>query len=402
MNDRRYRVLLIATHPVQYSAPSFREMATRPRLDIEVAYCSMQGAQSAVDKDFGVEVKWDVPLLDGYRHTEVSNRATRPSLDRFFGLRNSGLWRMIGKGNYDAIVIYTGYRFASFWIALLAAKFTGTPVMFGTDATTLVPRSGKSWKTTLKKWVWPIYFRRADQVLAPSTATREMLLSIGIPANRIALTPYVVDNDRWRAQAALVDRAKVRAEWRVPLSANVILFCAKLQPWKRPQDLLRAFARANSLNIYLIYAGDGPLLEELKRETEQLGVNDRVRFLGFVNQSQLPSVYKSSDLFVLPSDYEPFGVVVNEAMLCGCAVAVSNRVGAAFDLVHPENGFVFPSGDVDALAALIDESVANPDRLRRMGELSSRRMESWSVRENVDAFLQSVERAVSVRGGAKP
>ncbi len=58
--ERRYRLLLIATHAVQYASPVFREMARNPRMDIEVAYCSLQGAEAGVDKDFGVEVKWDV------------------------------------------------------------------------------------------------------------------------------------------------------------------------------------------------------------------------------------------------------------------------------------------------------------------------------------------------------
>jgi glycosyltransferase involved in cell wall biosynthesis len=391
MTERRYRLLFIASHPVQYSAPSFREMARHPRLEIEVAYCSMQGAEAGVDKDFGVEVKWDIPLLDGYPWTLMSNRARRPSLDRFFGLVNAGLWRMIRKGRYDAIVIYTGYRFASFWIALIAAKFSGTPFLFGTDATSLAPRAGKPWKAKLKEWLWPIYFRMADQVLVPSTTARELLKSIGIPADRISMTPYSVDNPWWCAQAARVDRTQVRTEWNVPSSAVVILFCAKLQPWKRPHDLLRAFAKANAPDSFLVYAGDGPLLQELKREAATLSVEDRVRFLGFVNQSQLPSLYKSSDLFVLPSEYEPFGVVVNEAMLCGCAVAVSDRVGAGFDLVHLENGFVYPCGDVEALAALIRQAATDPAKLKQMGAASERIIQTWSLHENIEALIGGVD-----------
>jgi len=374
-------------------------MARHARMDIQVAYCSMQGAESGVDKDFGVEVKWDVPLLDGYTWAHVPNRARRPSLDRFFGLVNTGLWRMIRKGHYDAVVIYAGYRFATYWIALAAAKFSGTPILFGTDASTLAPRSGKNWKVNVKKWLWPVYFGMADQVLVPSTAARELLQSIGIPAKRISMTPYSVDNSWWRAKAALVDRAQVRKEWDVPSSAAVILFCAKLQPWKRPHDLLRAFVKANNPNSFLIYAGDGPLLQELKSEAAQLSVEDRVRFLGFVNQSQLPSIYKSSDLFVLPSDYEPFGVVVNESMLCGCAVVVSDRVGAGRDLVRPENGFVYSCADVDALAGVLGQLTADPAKLKQMGEASERIMKTWSLRENTEALIGALDLIYQRKGG---
>ena len=142
----------------------------------------------------------------------------------------------------------------------------------------------------------------------------------------------------------------MRARWNVPDDALIILFCAKLQPWKRPQDLLRAFAQVVDVNAYLVFAGEGPLRSALESESRSLGIADKVRFLGFVNQTGLPETYTASDIFVLPSEHEPFGVVVNEAMLCLCPVIVSDRVGAGFDLVHDaETGFIFAMGDVMAL-----------------------------------------------------
>jgi glycosyltransferase involved in cell wall biosynthesis len=397
MAERRYRVLLIATHAVQYSSPSFREMARHPRLDIQVAYLNLQKSQGAIDEDFGVEVKWDVPLFEGYPWTDVPNRARRPSLDKFFGLVNPALWTMIRTGNYDAVVIYTGYRCASFWFAMFASKLSGTPIFFGADATGLKPRLGGAWKARVKHRLWPFIFGLADQVIVPSTGTFQMMRSLGIPADRISLTPYVVDNDWWKAQAAQVERLQVRAAWQIPPAAPVILFCAKLQPWKRPLDLLRAFAKSGVANTFLVFAGEGPLKPDLQREAETLGVANRVRFLGFMNQTQLPAVYCASDLFILPSEYDAFGVVVNESMLCGCAVAVSDHVGAGPDLVHKENGFIFPTGDVEALAALIREAVADPEKLRQMGLESKRIMQTWSLRENTQGLIDAIDRVVARR-----
>src|SRR6201987_5277711 len=97
------------------------------------------------------------------------------------------------------------------------------------------------------------------------------------------------------AQSQLVDRAAVRASWGAHPDTSVILFCAKLQPWKRPLDLLRAFAKANLDNALLVYAGEGAQRGGLEREASELRINHRVRFLGFQNQSQLPAVYTASD-----------------------------------------------------------------------------------------------------------
>src|SRR5579863_4976746 len=151
--DRSYKLLLVSTHAVQYASPVFRLMAQHPRLQIEVAYCSLQGAEGGVDPEFGRQVKWDVPLLDGYPWKVVPNRSLRPGFGRFLGLLNIGLWRMVRKGRYDAVVLYTGYRYASFWIALAAAKLSGAAVLFGTDASSNHSREGGWWKRHFKSFV---------------------------------------------------------------------------------------------------------------------------------------------------------------------------------------------------------------------------------------------------------
>jgi glycosyltransferase involved in cell wall biosynthesis len=162
--------------------------------------------------------------------------------------------------------------------------------------------------------------------------------------------------------------------------------------------VLRAFARANVPGAQLVYAGTGPLRADLEAEARELGVSGQVHFLGFVNQSQLPRVYRASDLLVLPSEYEPFGVVVNEAMLCGCAVAASDRVGAAYDLVETgRTGFVFPCGNTEALAGFLRETLLAKDRLLQMGQAARRRMETWSPRENIEALVGAVESACRPR-----
>ena len=394
MPDRRYRVLAIASHPVQYSSPLFRLMAQHPQLDFHVAYCSLRGAEAGHDPEFGRSVKWDIPLLDGYGWTHVPNRGS--GSESFFGLYNPDLWKLIREGHFDAVLCYTGYPRATFWISYLAAKLSHTSFLFGTDAITLSPLDSREWKRPLKRLLWPVLFRLADQVIVPSSGTRDLMLSLGIPEERLTLTPYVVDNDWWVAQSARVDRESIRASWGASRSDVVILFCAKLQPWKRPHDLLEAFSKANLGNAILIFAGEGPLRASLESEAAKLEISDRVRFLGFVNQTQLPSVYTASDLLVLPSVYDAFGVVVNEAMLCGCPVIASDRVGAARDLImHGRTGFVYPCGDVDALAGVMRQCASGGATLSELSRAAGARMESWSPRENIEGTLSAVVRAVS-------
>jgi glycosyltransferase involved in cell wall biosynthesis len=395
---RRFRLLAVASHPVQYAAPIFRRMAKHPRLELHVAYCSLRGAEGGHDPEFGREVKWDVPLLDGYEWTEVPNEGSGD--ESFGGLNNPGLEKIIREGKFDAVACFTGYVRKSFWIARSAAKKARAAFLFGTDATTFAARDGRAWKRWLKRVSWPVIFRMADQVIVPSTGTRELMRSLGIADDRITLTPYSVDNDWWIAQAANVDRAAARRNLGLDDDDRVILFCAKLQPWKRPMDLLHAYATAQVENSRLLFAGEGPQKAELGAEAERLGIAGQVMFLGFVNQSALPVLYKLVDLMVLPSTYEPFAVVVNEAMCCGCPVMVSNRVGAAKDLVVPvAPDFVFPAGNVEVLAEKLAGALRNPERLEQLKRAVVAHIKTWSPERNVDATVEAIEAGVKrVRG----
>jgi glycosyltransferase involved in cell wall biosynthesis len=397
----RYRVLALAAHPVQYMTPIFRRMAQHPLLDFQVAYCTLRGVEASHDPEFGANIQWDVPLLDGYSWTHVSNRGS--GAESFFGLFNPGLWKLLRSGNFDAVLCFTGYRHATFWMALLAAKLSKIAFLFGTDTTTLAPRDGRAWKTALKKILWPRLFRLADQVIVPSSGSRDVMLSLGIPADRVTLTPYSVDNDWWMQQSVHLDRRAVRNAWGAGPDTSVVLFCAKLQPWKRPADLLRAFVKANLSNAVLLFAGEGPLRSQLESEAAALGVASTVRFLGFVNQSQLPAVYSSADLMVLPSEYEPFAVVVNEAMCCACPVIASDRVGAARDLVAPVcPDFVFRCGDIEALAELMKKSTADRARLQEFGRAALAHIQTWSPERNIAATLEAIRIGVTHAGRHSP
>jgi glycosyltransferase involved in cell wall biosynthesis len=394
--DPRYRVLIVSSHPIQYASANFQEMARHPRFDLKVVYCSLHGAEPALDPEFGTTVQWDIPLLDGYDWVQVPNRGNNG--DSFWALWNPGLWKLIRAGQFDAVLCYLSYRYSSFWISYFASKLTGSVFLFGCDQHSLLSRDGRAWKSWLKKLGWPLLYSLADQVTVSSNPARSLILSLGVPEQDVTLVPLAVDNGWWEAQLGKVDRAASRATWGANSQTSVVLFCAKLQPWKRPMDILRAFAQADLLDAILVYAGEGAQRQELEREATALGVGKRVRFLGFVNQSQLPAVYAAADLMVLPSEYEPFGVVVNEASCCACPVVASDRVGAAIDLIAPvDSGLIYPCGDLRALSTLLSELCRDHGRLRELGWAAKRRMGSWSPHDTVAGTVEAVGAALRRR-----
>ncbi|NJL00548.1 MAG: glycosyltransferase family 4 protein [Spirulinaceae cyanobacterium SM2_1_0] len=390
-----YRVLIVATHPIPYIVPLFRLMAAQPQWKLQVAFCCLAGVESYRDPEFATQIQWDVPVLEGYPWVELPNRSPRPGLGRFWGLVNPQVLARVAEA--DVVLVYTGYVYATFWLALLAAKWHRKAFIFVTDASSSAPRDRATWKSRLKPLLLPPLFRQADGIIVSSDFGIEVVADLGVPRDRIFMTPSATDNDWWLAQAATLDHKIARQHWDLPLDAPIVLFCAKLQFWKRPQDILRAFAQAGVPDSILLYAGDGSLRAELAAEAIALGVGDRVRFLGFVNQTQLPAVYVAADLLALCSEYEPFGVVVNEAMLCARPVVVSDRVGGRQLVTAGENGFVYPCGDVAALAQVLQDGLGDRDRLAQMGLAARERMQTWSPRENVAEQLRAVETSLARR-----
>src|SRR5208283_2452823 len=127
------------------------------------------------------------------------------------------------------------------------------------------------------------------------------------------------------------------------------------------------------------FAGDGEERTNLEHRARALKW-DSIRFIGFRNQSELPALYDLSDVFVLPSEHEPWGLVINEVMNAGKPVVVSDRVGAGPDLVEDGvNGFVFPARDVAALANRLQRMIDNPEDRAAMGARGSGRARQRSA-----------------------
>jgi glycosyltransferase involved in cell wall biosynthesis len=407
MAERPLKVLLVCSHPVQYVAPLFVRLAQHPRLEILVAYASLRGAEKALDPGFGLEIAWDIPVLENYRWISLTpvapgNPSPHSSAVPVATTAYRNVRSLVASSEWDAIYV-SGYYFRQAWTAMLAARLKGIPILLSTDAHSLASwRSNSAIRRKLKELLLRRIYATASVILAGSSGTVAFLKSIGVPSDSILLAGNVVENDWWATRAGQADPVTIRATWKIPPTAPVALFCAKLQPWKRPLDALEAFAAAAVDGSYLVFAGDGPLSPDLLNRARTLGIGSRIRFLGFVNQSRMPEVYAASNILLLPSQYEPFGLVVNEAMLCGCTAIVSDRVGARFDLISDgETGLVFPCGDLPAFTRALRTLLADAALRCRMARAARLRMNSWEPSQNVEAFAQAVQLAATRRASSR-
>ena len=390
------RVAFLNTHPIQYFAPLYAYLNTAEDLSVTALYLSDYSIRGAPDRAFGREVKWDVDLLAGYDAQFIAGAERRGEARGYFSVVAPAIWRAVADGGFDALVVH-GHTPAAVLLAVAAAKASGVPVF--TRGETHLGLARSALKSALRGPVLRTYYGQLAGALAIGTANRAFYRKMGVPEGRIFAAPYTVDNARFAEASRLdpADRAQVRRTLGVEGSAPILLFAAKFSRRKRPDDLVRAAAllRNEGLDFHLVLVGSGEMEVELHALVAALGL-DNVRMAGFVNQGALPGVYAASDIFILPSDNEPWGLAVNEAMCAGLPVVLSEEIGCVADLVRDGvNGATYTVGDVAALAAALRPLVESEDLRRRMGEASREIIGGWSYAEclaGLRAALESVGR----------
>jgi glycosyltransferase involved in cell wall biosynthesis len=330
-----------------------------PDVDFTALFLSRHGMKRARDPDFGIEFEWDVDVLSGYEWRVVKGHRNQAP-DDFLSIYASGIGREL-RANYDAVVI-EGYGFAGYIEAVRCARRARSRVIYLSESTLEeMPRSAL--KRKLKGGFFRWLVRPDDHGLAAGTRSRRYLEYMGVCPQQIHDYPYCVDTsltDRaWPRREEL--RAERRAELGLSSDSVVFVFSGKIFDKKDPLGFLEAFSRVSGrADVLMIGAG-----EQQDRVKELAALDPRIHFLGFRNQTELPSLYAASDVLVLPSKYaESWGLVVNEAMSMGCAAIVSDRVGSSADLIEGrDTGLVVPAEDPGALAAALQQCVDDRELL---------------------------------------
>lgn len=396
-NPRRpIRLAYFVTHPIQYQAPLLRRIAQEPGIDLTVFFASDISVRAYKDEGFGVEVTWDVPLLEGYRHVFLpalrENGTISPTAPISRGIYRS----LLGEDRlpaFDAVWVH-GYITLNSLQTMLIANALHLPVLLRAESWLADrPRSGV--KLLAKHAFFRMLRSLVDAVLPIGTENSAYWTHYFGESMPQFLMPYAVDN-AWfaaRAEAARPRLGLLRAELDLPADAPVILFASKLQERKHCNHLVEAYAlflaAQPAVTPYLVIVGDGEERQRLEAMVREHNLAT-VRFAGFQNQSALPGYFALADVFVLPSRHEPWGLIVNEAMACGCPCIVSTDVGSHADLItNGVEGFTYPVGDVPALAACLKDCFT-VDRAA-MGERAKQRITHWSFEEDVAALRAALQ-----------
>jgi O-antigen/teichoic acid export membrane protein len=384
---RRKRVMILDTHPVQYRAPIYAEIARNPLIDLLVVYYSDFSVRGYRDAEFGAEVRWNTPLLDGYSHCV---------LDREH-VGETGFWAFT-KGDAGAILtafepelmIVHSLDYAISFRFLLRAQLRGVRLWLRVETQDKATPGRGVAKSALRFVAYRTLYPLFERAFSFGHLSRAHLLRHGFSPKRLSHTGFsTVDRS---GGLMLAEKTARRCALRRALGIGegqlVIGYFGKLIALKMPEMVLSAadeLARLSGRKVTCLFVGSGERLPQLQAQAAVSANSDAV-FTGFVNQAEIGGYYLACDIVVLPSVSEVWGLVVNEALQAGCAVAMSDGVGAAREFGPLERCGVFPVGDVGALTSLLEHLAC----FERDFEWAQPIMRSYSTEAAARAIVDAV------------
>lgn len=241
-------------------------------------------------------------------------------------------------------------------------------------------------------------YRHANAIVVYGEHVKRYLISEGVPAERIFVAHHAVDNQAYNKTIYEDEKRKLRELLVIPEDKKVILYLGRLEAMKGLPYLIDAFASLKDRkDTILVLAGTGSGQELLEEQVREKGIQNRVRFLGYVPTDQALRYYSIAWVYVLPSittpmGKEPWGLVVNEAFNQGIPVIATDAVGAAAGglVIHDVTGKIVPERDAQALANAICELLDQPELRHKLGENARAEVARWTNERMVDGFSQAI------------
>ena len=247
-------------------------------------------------------------------------------------------------------------------------------------------------KNVLRDALRAIIFRKATAILTCGKEGVRSAIEAGCLSTKVVNFPYAVDRSRLSNFSA--NDLPAVCEFDLESDKTIIMFSGRLIQRKGLSTLLDSLARLQDLSGWVTWIeGDGPLESNYKEAVKILGIESRCRFLGFCQMSLHSKLLQSSDIVVVPSFHDPWGIVVDEAMQLGKAVCASRQTKSAMDRIDNRvNGYLFEAGSCGDLTLCLSELIQDPQLRSRLGNSASESSATWSPQRNVVLLNQIFER----------
>jgi len=375
------RVAVVSPEPTPYRSPLLDRVAASPDVDLTVVYA----ARTVAGRTWTVEPQHRAVFLDGIKLPGV-----RGVLRHDYPV-TPGIWRALREATPDCVVVSGWSTFAS-QAAIGWCRARRVPYVLLVESHDAGPKPG--WRRRVKETVVPSVVKGAASVLVTGSLARESMKALGAAPDRIRVFANTIDVERYGelADRLAAGRPGLRAAIGLDSVDTEIVTVARLAPEKGIDVLLRA---ADLAGLGVLVVGDGPERPSLESLAYELGVPTTFTSLPW---ERVVEAYVTADVFALLSWHEPWGVVVNEAAACGLPLVLSDRVGAARDLLRDgENGMLVRAGDVQAAGEALRRLARDSDLRRSMGARSRELAAGFGYEPSVENLLAAVREATARR-----
>ena len=379
------RVAFVSPEPTPYRSPLLDRIADGGEIDLTVVYA----ARTVAGRTWTVEPRHRAVFLDG-----VTVPGVRDVLRHDYPV-TPGIWRALRDAAPDCVVVSGWSTFAS-QAAIAWCRLRHVPYVLLVESHDDGPKP--PWRRRVKETVVPPVVAGAESVLVTGSLARDSVVSLGARPERVRVFANTVDVERFGDQAdrLATRRHELRAGFGLTPEDVAVVTVARLAPEKGMDVLLRAVAATGDERLVAVLVGDGPERSSLEELAAGLGI--RATFAGDRPWESIAEAYVAADVFALLSEHEPWGVVVNEAAACGLPLVLSDRVGAARDLLRDgENGLLVPAGDVDAAADALACLASDAGLRESMGARSRELVRSFGYGPSADNLLAAVREATASR-----
>ncbi|MGC3947778.1 MAG: glycosyltransferase [Chryseolinea sp.] len=336
---------------------------------------------SVLNQSFDLEVY--------YREKEMKTHPWKiKSVDYRLNYMTGNFFRAMKRVMSSDIVWVSGW---SYWqhILIMLLPMRSAKKVYWTDTVDVSEEKWSGLKGFFRKQLVKLVFRNFDQVWSTGNPGCEALEKLGCKREKIRSFPFFHDLTRYlninseKSQQALAFRNRYSNE----NDGVIFLVMGQVASKKRFQDSIHALSKLEDKRAILWIAGSGPQEEELKSLCSKLNVLERVKFMGWIQPDDVELAFISADVFVHPSEIDPFPTVVLDAMTWGKPIIGTRQAGSVVDRITPgKNGFIYPAGDLNLLTKHMNYFTENSSEIIKFGLEARKTACDYPVSMAVDRF----------------
>ena len=375
------KIAFASSHPIQYQVPIFKRISKKKNSFYAIFGCEINSSTKMFDKEFKKNITWGKDLQKGFNFISFNKNYTY--LKNIYKIFN------FLKNKKITIIIVSGWDSNFYKLIIIIAKILKIKIILRCENNLY---NEKNLKKYLKIFVYSILFKLFYKFIAIGKKNIEMYLRCGVDRRKIFLAPYCVDDQFFSGKKILKSKFLPIKKEINKKKAKIFLFVGKIINRKGYKDLMKiSLMIKNNTKLYnnsiFLIIGTGDKLNEIKNFMKDNEIIN-FKFLGFKSQKDLVYYYKIADYLLLPSLYETWGLVVNEAMSVGTPCVVSNNCGCANDLViSGMNGFTYDAGNCKELFKIIKNIILKNSLHNKIKKNVKISISNFNIKKTVDLIL---------------